>query len=124
MPSAPTPKLAQQEELAKIREIILGPDLTQVHATLDQHANDLRALETALAELREQNERKLDALKRDLRRAEETLRAELRGVADRLDDQKTDRQMLAAMLRELATRLETSSHVATLLEELSASAQD
>jgi chromosome segregation ATPase len=120
----PAPKLAQHEELAKIREIIVGPDIAQLRATMVQHDSDLRALETALAEMRDQHERKLDALKRELRRTEENLRAELRGVAERLDDQKTDRQTLAAMLRDLATRLETNTPVTNLLEELTTPAKD
>jgi uncharacterized protein YllA (UPF0747 family) len=48
----------------------------------------------------------------------------LRGVAERLDDQKTDRQTLAALLRDLATRLETNTPVTNLLEELTTPAKD
>ncbi len=46
------------------------------------------------------------------------MRNELRRVATRLSDQKTDRKALATMLMEVATRLETGSSVTGLLEDL------
>ena len=60
----------------------------------------------------------------EVRQAEDGLTTELRRVADRLDDQKTDRKALAAMLMEMATRLETGSSVAGLLEGLTTPAEE
>lgn len=101
----------------------LSESITRLHETLASQERELRMLKTSASEQREQQERKLDALKRELREAEDTLRAELRRIGDRLDDQKTDRRALAAMLMEVATRLETGTSVSGLLEELTSSAE-
>lgn len=101
----------------------LSEDVTRLRETLASQERELKTLRTAGNEQREQQERKLDALKRELREAEDTLRAELRRIGDRLDDQKTDRRALAAMLMEVATRLETGTSVSGLLEELTSSAE-
>jgi len=96
----------------------LSEDCGELHKSLAQHEQDMRALQAGLDEHRDQHERRLDALKREVRQAEDELRTELRRSADRLDDQKADRRALAAMLSEIATRLETGSSVAGLLEGL------
>jgi len=101
----------------------LSENVTRLREALASQERDLRALKTAGSEQREQQERKLDALKRELREAEDNLRAELRRIGDRLDDQKTDRRALAAMLMEVATRLETGTTVSGLLEELTSSTE-
>ncbi len=96
----------------------------ELRKTVSQQEQDLRTLRTTIGEHRDQRERKLDDLKREVRQAENGLLAELRRVTDRLDDQKTDRKALASMLMEIATRLETGSNVTGLLGGLSTSAQE
>ncbi len=106
----------QQQEL-------FGQGLTErineLHNKEAQFDREITSLRNAFSENREQEARKLDTLKREVRQAEDSLRAELRRVTDRLSDQKTDRKALAAMLMEVATRLETGSSVTGLLEGLS-----
>jgi len=109
----------QQEMLVQT----LSEQIGELRKTVAQQGSDLTALRNTVGEHRDQRERKLDALKRELRGAEDSLRAELRRVADRLDDQKTDRKALAAMLMEIATRLETGSSVTGLLGGLTASSE-
>lgn len=96
----------------------LSEDTGEFRKALAQYEQDVQDLHINLGEHRDQHERRLDALKHEVRKAEDDLRAELRRVADRLDDQKTDRRALAAMLAEVATRLETGSSVTGLLEGL------
>ncbi len=98
--------------------------LQELRAAQQQHENEARVLKSTLSESRDQYERRLDSLKREVRQAEDDLRAELRRVTDRLGDQKTDRKALAAMLMEVATRLETGSTVTGLLEGLTTAAKD
>ena len=88
-----------------------------------QYERELASFKGTVTEHRDQQDRKLDALKYEVRQAEDNLRAELRRVADRLGDQKTDRKALAAMLMEVATRLETGSSVTGLLEGLTTTAK-
>ncbi len=97
--------------------------LNELRDTLALHDRDLRALKSDATQHREQYERKLEALKNESRKAEDDLRAELRRVATRLGDQKTDRKALATMLMEIATRLETGSTVSGLLEDLTGKMQ-
>lgn len=112
---------AQQQDLQSktIQEV-----LQELRIAQQQHENETRVLKSALSESRDQHERRLDSLKREVRQAEDDLRAELRRVTDRLGDQKTDRKALAAMLMEVATRLETGSTVTGLLEGLTTAAKD
>lgn len=111
----------QQQELGSKS---IAENIHELSTTQSQHESEVRAIKSALAENRDQHERKLDALKREVRQAEDELRAELRRVTDRLSDQKTDRKALAAMLMEVATRLETGSSVTGLLEGLSVAAKE
>lgn len=112
---------AQQQDL---QSKTTQETLQELRAAQNQHENEVRTLKSALGENRDQQERRLDSLKREVRQAEDDLRAELRRVTDRLGDQKTDRKALAAMLMEVATRLETGSTVTGLLEGLTSAAKD
>lgn len=96
----------------------------ELRKAVSQQEQDLRALRTTVNENRDQRERKIDAVKREVRQGEDELLAELRRVTDRLDKQKTDRKALAGMLMEIATRLETGSSVSGLLEGLTNTSQE
>lgn len=118
-----------QQLITQVRQLeILGQNIVarneELQKMLAQQERDLRALKTTVNEYRDQNERKQDALKREMRLITDDLRVELRRLVDRLDDQKTDRKALASMLIEIATRLETGSSVTGLLKELPTPAQD
>ncbi len=109
---------ARQQEM--LRKELLSQTKEQ-NKILGQQERDLKVFRTNVEEHRSQYERKMDALKHEVRQAEDDLRDELRRVADRLDYQKTDRKALASMLMEIATRLETGSTVTGLLEDLTSS---
>ncbi len=93
-------------------------DLRKSHAL---HDADIRSQKVNLIETRDHVEQRSQTVRREIRTTEDTLRAELRRFADRLDNQKTDRKALASMLIEIATRLETGNTVTGLLEGLSGS---
>lgn len=90
-------------------------DLRKSHA---MHEADIRSNKVGMIETRDQIEQRTQTVRRELRTAEDTLRAEPRRFADRLEHQKTDRKALASMLTEIATRLETGNTVTGLLEGL------
>ncbi|HUV94833.1 MAG TPA: hypothetical protein VMX14_08410 [Anaerolineae bacterium] len=102
----------------------LTDETNELRKTVAQQEQDIRSLRTTADQFRDRHERGLDGINREVRQAEDQLRAEVRRVADRLDDQKADRKALAAMLMEMATRLETGSSVAGLLGELTAPAEE
>lgn len=96
----------------------LGEGVIDLRKTSTSHDGELRAAKSSLVDLRDQQEQRTQALRREIRHAEDLLRAELRRIADRLENQKTDRKALAGMLMEIATRLETGHSVTGLLEGL------
>ncbi|MBN1874117.1 MAG: hypothetical protein JXA33_07790 [Anaerolineae bacterium] len=112
---------AQQQELSSRG---LSEQINELRNMHTQHEREVNSFKATVTEHREQQERKVDALKHEVRQAEDDLRAELRRVTDRLGDQKTDRKALAAMLMEVATRLETGRSVTGLLEELTIAAPE
>ncbi len=86
--------------------------------SLSQHGNDLRDLGTTMNEYNDRQANSVQALRNDLRQTADTLRDEIVRFVERLDQQKTDRRALAAMLTEIAMRLETGNSVTSLLEDL------
>jgi chromosome segregation ATPase len=112
-----TSQVRQHEEtIVSIGEGLL--DLRKSHA---MHEADIRGNKAGLIDTRDQLEQRTQVLRREIRSTEDSVRAELRRIADRLENQKTDRRALASMLIELATRLETGSNVTGLLEGLKSS---
>ncbi|WP_448336789.1 hypothetical protein [Chloroflexus aurantiacus] len=101
----------------------LGDGVSELRRVQSHHDLEIRSGRAGLAETRDLLEQRTQALRREIRSTEDALRTELRRIADRLDNQKTDRKALASMLIEIATRLETGSTVAGLLDGLS-SAKD
>ncbi len=102
----------------------LGQEVSDLRASLTREKQDVYALRSMLDQYRDQYERSLDTFKREKRQAEDEIKEELRRVADRLDDQKTDRKTLAAILLELATRLETGYNNAGMFEAFVAPAEE
>ncbi len=110
------------------RQELFGQELVdriqELRDLVNQHERDLSNFKVSVTEQYNRVDHQLAAIKHEMRQAEDTLRAELRRLTDRLDDQKTDRKALAAMLMEVATRLETGSSVTGLLEGLSAASEE
>ncbi len=118
-----------QQLLTQVRQQeMLGQSVqensSELRKAVGQQERGLRSLGTTVNEHRDQRDRKLDDLKREIHQAENDLMAELRRVTDRLNDQKTDRKALASMLMEIATRLETGGNVAGLLGGLAGPTQE
>lgn len=112
---------AQQQEMTNQRTAEQTQEAQERSGQLER---DLRMLRGTLTDYQEQQTRKLDGLRREIRQAEDNLRSELRRITDRLNDQKTDRKALSAMLMEVATRLETDNSMTGLLEDLNLSAPE
>jgi chromosome segregation ATPase len=113
-----------QQIAAQVRqheELITGTSASVVDLkkTQTNHELEIRSAKSDLVDVRDRIEQRSQALRRDIRHSEDTLRAELRRITDRLESQKTDRRALASMLIEIATRLETGNTVTGILEGLS-----
>jgi chromosome segregation ATPase len=95
----------------------LTQEVTDLRAALTRENQALRALKSMIDQYRDQNQKTVDTIKREKRQAEDELKAELRRIADRLDDEKTDRKVLAAILIEVAARLESGYGTTSMLED-------
>jgi len=93
----------------------LSEELSDLQSLHTRETQDVRALRSTVEQYRDQYERGMDTLKREKRQAEDEIKAELRQMADRLDSQKVDRRSLAAVLLEIATRLETGNTASDIL---------
>lgn len=96
----------------------LTQDVSEMRASVARDSQDLRALKLAIEQYRETYDRSLDTLKRENRQAEDELKAELRRITDRIAEQKTDRQSLAAIFLDAATKLEAGYQVSGILDDL------
>jgi chromosome segregation ATPase len=96
----------------------LNDALRDMHKAQVGQDSELRSVRSEMIDARDQYEQRSHGLRREIRQAEDTLRDELRRIADRLEYQKTDRKALASMLIEIATRLETGHTVTGMLEGL------
>jgi ElaB/YqjD/DUF883 family membrane-anchored ribosome-binding protein len=121
---APTTERTPQE-LERIRDIILGPQMRlyeqrfqQVSADLERFQQLLGQLEDQLSETDRTNEKKLQTLRRELRQADEEIRQELRRTNDRLVDEKADRRMLGELFVTLGNQLKSGGSLTDLLRDL------
>jgi chromosome segregation ATPase len=115
-----------QQTISQVRQhdetiVSVGEGLLDLRKSHALHEADIRGNKAGLIDTRDQLEQRTQTLRREIRSTEDAVRAELRRIADRLENQKTDRRALASMLIELATRLETGSNVTGLLEGLKSS---
>ncbi|NJN18435.1 MAG: hypothetical protein HC822_20370 [Oscillochloris sp.] len=113
----------QQQLITQTRQheqtlVGVGEGVLELRRLTGNHDEALRAARADQIDTRDQLEQRTQLIRRELRSAEDTLRAELYRLTDRLAGQKTDRKALAGMLMEIATRLETGASVTGLLEGL------
>lgn len=127
--AVPGPETA--EELGRIRDILFGANVRDFQQRFEQNRRDLERLQAEINHLREQlaeqdagQVKKLQALSRELRDADEALRVELRETADRLTDEKTDRAHLGELLIELGTTLKKGGSAESLLKALAVTAKE
>lgn len=119
------PETAQ--EIDRIRDIIFGPNMRDYEQRFQVFQRDLERLQQELERLIEQQAdqgqeqgKKLQDLRREMRQANDDLRAEVRETAQNLINDKVDRVALGELFIELGTRLKTGGSVADLLKELGA----
>ncbi len=114
----------RSQEVDRIRDIIFGSQMRTYEGAFQNIRRDLERLQQeidrlneALAEQERVFTQKLQALERELRKADDGLRAELRETAQRLGDEKVDRQMLGDLFSELGSQLKAAQTFPGALEE-------
>jgi predicted nucleic acid-binding Zn-ribbon protein len=116
------------QEVDRIRDIIFGPQMRDYQDRFQQVTRDLQRLEKELGRLSQQladqdsnQSKKLQALRRELREADDDLRGELRRSADQLTNDKVSRESLGELFIDLGTRLKGGGSLSDLLETLAES---
>ena len=112
-------------EVDRIRDIIFGPQMRDyqqrfqtVQRDLDRLQQEINQLSEQLAEQDRSQGERLQALRKEVRRADDDLRNELRETAKELGTAKVDRVILGELFVELGTRLKTGSAFSDLLRGL------
>jgi len=119
------------EEVARIRDIIFGTQMRDYEQRFQALQRDVQRLQKALDALTEQlsdqdssQEKKLQALRREVRKADDELRDELRGTAQKLLNSKVERVDLGQMLIELGTQLRSGSSLDETLHGLAGTGEE
>ena len=112
-------------EVERIREIIFGSQMRTYEGNFQNLQRDLarllqeiERLNEKLAELDKDQSQKLQVLERDMRKADDNLRAELRETAQKLIDEKVDRQVLGDLFIQLGNQLKSSGSIADTLKDI------
>jgi len=113
------------QEVDRIRDIIFGPQMRDYQQRFQIFQRDLERLQQEIDHLTEQladqdssQSKKLQDLRREMRKADDGLRGELRETAQRLTIEKVDRVALGELFIELGTHLKTGGSLAELLKSL------
>ena len=103
------------QEVDRIRDIIFGSQMRTYEGNFQTIQRDLERLLHEIDRLNEKTDeqdrnhiQKLQALERELRKADDNLRTELRETAFKLTDEKVDRQFLGDLLIELGSELKSA----------------
>lgn len=112
-------------EVDRIRDILFGAQMRDYSQQFDLMQRDVERLQQALDQLHEQltaqdadQNRKIQTVRREVRQADDELRAEQRATADQLREDKADRQVLAELFIQLGNQLKNGASVSELLEQL------
>ena len=123
--SQATPRAETPQEVDRIRDIIFGPQMRDYEQRFQTVQRDLDRLQQATDRLNEQladqdsaQVKKLQALRQEMRQADDDLRTELRQTAQTLMTDKVDRLALGELFIQLGTHLKAGGSVADLLKDL------
>ncbi len=116
---------ASSQEVDRIRDIIFGAQMRDYGQQFDTVRRDLERLQAGIDHLSEQlaeqdrgQADRLQVLRRELRKADDDLRAELRATAQKLAGDKVDRMDLGQVFIEIGNYLKTGGTTTGLLKTL------
>jgi len=124
------PQAESIQEVDRIRDIIFGPQMRDYDHRFQTVQRDLDRLQQEVDRLTEQltdqdsdQNKKLQALRREMRQADDNLRDELRQSAQKLNTEKVDRAALGELFIELGSHLKSGGSLADLLTPLKEKAE-
>lgn len=112
-------------EIERIRELVVGPQLRQSEQKVSALQKDIERLQREIHQLNNQlNEQnvsvaeRLQSLRQDLQESVDDVRSEMREVAQGLEQDKVDRQMLGDLFIELGNHIKEGGAIADVLQNL------
>jgi predicted nucleic acid-binding Zn-ribbon protein len=122
---------ATSQDVERIRDIIFGTQMRDYQQRFEAYQRDLARLQKEIEQLNEQlteqdsaQGKKVQALRREMRQADDDLRAELRETANRLTADKVERVDLGRLFLEIGNRLTEGRSIGDLLKSLVEGEQD
>lgn len=116
---------ASSQDVERIRDIIFGTQMRDYQQLFEALQRDVARLQQELDQLNEQlaeqdsnQGKKIQALRRDTRQADDELRSELRETAQKLATDKVERADLGRLFLEIGTHLTEGRSVGDLLRSL------
>ncbi len=113
------------KDVDRIRDIIFGPQMRDFEHRFETMKRDFDRLQQDLDRLTEQTSnqdseqgKKLQALRKEMREADDHIRDEVRQTAQTLGNDKVDRLALGELFIELGNHLKTGGSLADLLKDL------
>jgi predicted RNase H-like nuclease (RuvC/YqgF family) len=116
---------ASSQDVERIRDIIFGTQMRDYQQLFEALQRDVARLQQEIDQLNEQlaeqdsnQGKKIQALRRDTRQADDELRSELRETAQKLATDKVERADLGRLFLEIGTHLTEGQSVGDLLKNL------
>ena len=124
MPQA-LPQIKTSQDVSRIRDIIFAPQIRDYEQRFQTLVRDLERLQqevdNASEQLGDQDsilDKKIQALRREMRQSNDDLRSELRETAQKLTFDKVDRITMGELFIQLGTNLKTGGSLTELLKNL------
>jgi chromosome segregation ATPase len=122
---------ATSQDIERIRDIIFGPQMRSNQQQSEALQRDVARLQQEIDQLTEQlaeqdsnQGKKVQSLRREMRRADDDLRRELRETAQKLRAEKVERLDLGRLFLEMGTHLTEGRTIGDLLKSLVEGEQD
>ena len=116
---------ASSQDVERIRDIIFGTQMRDYQQLFEALQRDVARLQQEIDQLNERlaeqdsnQGKKIQALRRDTRQADDELRSELRETAQKLATDKVERADLGRLFLEIGTHLTEGRSIDDLLQSL------
>ncbi len=124
----PALAMGSDQQIDRVRELIVGPHLREYGQRFQDLNRDMERLQQELARLTEQlagqeqeQSKRVQAVRQELRDGDENLRTELRSTAQQLTTDKMDRAALGELFIELGNQIKAGGSLGSFLSDILAS---
>jgi len=121
----PALAMGSDQQIDRVRELIVGPHLREYGQRLQDQSRDMERLQQEIARLSEQlasqeqeQSKRVQTVRQELRDGDEALRSELRSTAQQLTADKMDRSALGELFIELGNQIKAGGSLSNFLSDL------